>query len=1044
MASMADLASYLDIPIFSWVSNMPELDDKVTKSTLVRAVAPISSLSDILLFFCAKMNWYKLAMISTADEKSMSMSGFYRSKLKDNGNDFRLTRDFNMVDVIAKEEDIKFLYSEIKKEARVIVLVIPIAQLRRYLVIADKMGMAGGDYQFLFTERTIPNEQLYLTLKSVAFWQRGDQDDKHAQRGFHSLLYFSYPSMIFWLEDAGTDAAQRVFGSDPDIPKAAATPDRFAKFLYDSFYLYALAFNQSMSNSSSVPTGRSIFQNSCDQRFMGKSGRFLTDNKADRRGSYYIWDMGEDSIFRKVFVAKYDTIQKTLQLDVMGNILWGNSRKYLTSKGTYYVPPDTPPCGFSNEHCQQDYLATELTATLIVLVMLAAVIAFLVIFRWWRKERALYETHWKVKYSVLDFDVSRGPLSQHNMITESQTSGHVMEQQDGSDDQSYSSASTSLARRDNMLMIAQMFTLVARYRGDLVSVRKINKKSIKEDKNLLREMQMMKALKHTNLATFYGACTEAPHVCVLWEYCSKGSLQDVLNNSDIRLEALFQFSIAVDIATGLHYLHNSELGVHGNLRASNCVIDSRWVAKLTDFGLRRFRRGEKRGEGVSDDKYYSDLLWTAPEVLRSVLKSAAPVMTKEADIYSLGIVLKQVLCKNSAYSDELVVYTSQEIVNKVAHPLETTPGAVMRPHIPEEFPEQTILMLCFKRLIASCWHEDPTTRPNIKRVASKMKKISPLRSSSVLDNMLALMERYSTRLEDLVSERTLQLEEEKRKTDMLLYRMLPRKVADDLKRGEHVQAEAFQGVTIYFSDIVGFTTLASESQPMEIVEMLNRLYSHFDDIISEFDVYKVETIGDAYMVVSGCPTVNESHASVMARAALSLLDSVLTFVIPHRPEEQLRIRIGLNSGPVVAGVVGNTMPRYCLFGNTVNLASRMESQGLPLRIQASSFTYDLIKDNEEFKLEARGSVEIKGKGLMTTYWLTRQANQALAAEDNSPALQSPPKSTAGSWGDLRNRQDDRQTGHGKSPVLVGVKGAGDCIVTEKSVTNLDLTRDQQV
>ncbi|CAL1535779.1 unnamed protein product, partial [Lymnaea stagnalis] len=140
-----------------------------------------------------------------------------------------------------------------------------------------------------------------------------------------------------------------------------------------------------------------------------------------------------------------------------------------------------------------------------------------------------------------------------------------------------------------------------------------------------------------------------------------------------------------------------------------------------------------------------------------------------------------------------------------------------------------------------------------------------------------------------------------------------RKVADDLKAGQNVQAEAFQDVTIYFSDIVGFTTLAGESTPMEIVEMLNLLYSQFDNIIQNFNVYKVETIGDAYMTVCGVPEPNPDHAPVMADMSLALLDSVIHFVIPHRPHNQLRIRIGLNSGPVVAGVVGNTMPRYCLF-----------------------------------------------------------------------------------------------------------------------------------
>ncbi|GFO41584.1 guanylate cyclase [Plakobranchus ocellatus] len=646
----------------------------------------------------------------------------------------------------------------------------------------------------------------------------------------------------------------------------------------------------------------------------------------------------------------------------------------------------------NNKNKKDNDETSALTVVITVgLAMLAAVIAFFILFRWWKRERALSETSWKVKFTDLDFDVSRGPLSQNNMTSTSRGSTHPSDP-DMSDNNSSNTMDTmtnpSSTRRDNMLMIVQMFTVVgvgnvARLRGDLVAVRKINKKSVKEDKSLLKEMRKMKLLKHTNLATFHGACIEAPNVCVLWEYCSKGSIEDILNNADIKLEALFQFSLAVDIASGLTYLHNSELGVHGNLRASNCVVDSRWVAKLTDFGNRCFRKGEKRAEDSSDDKHYSKLLWTAPEVLRAILNKSVPVMTKESDIYSLGVVFKQLLNKNGAYAEDLVNSTPKEIIHKVANP---ELDKLMRPHMAEEFQEHTVLMLNFKRLVVSCWAEDPLLRPNIKKIASRMRKISPLKSNGVLDNMLALMERYSNRLEDLVSERTLQLEEEKRKTDTLLYRMLPRKVADNLKRGENVQAEAFACVTVYFSDIVGFTTLASESQPMEIVEMLNLLYSHFDDVISNYDVYKVETIGDAYMVVSGCPNKNEDHASVMAHTSLALLNSVKTFIIPHRPHDQLKIRIGLNSGPVVAGVVGNTMPRYCLFGNTVNLASRMESHGLPLKIQASATTYELLKDSVEFTFEPRGDIDVKGKGQMATYWLYSRTTITLEPPSLGDAL----------------------------------------------------------
>ncbi|XP_055899880.1 atrial natriuretic peptide receptor 1-like isoform X2 [Biomphalaria glabrata] len=866
----------------------------------------------------------------------------------------------------------------------------------------------------------------------------------------HNLLYFTYHYVLEWSlnTSASIEAANRRFGSNPKFPKPIE-PDKYSRFLYDAVYLFALAFNETYWNNLSF-TGQNIYNASKNKIFQGQTGRFLTNNKADRQSSFLIWDMNKKNVFQQAVITRY-SVNGQITWDMKAPILWGNGKQYNDSNSSSdFIPLDSPRCGFNSELCVPDNLVEVVAPPIVVSIMLAAIIIFLIIYRWWKKERELYETMWKVKYTDLNFNIARGPISQ----TAISTLGSKQSLNESDNRSEYSTGNVSgysNMRTDNMLMISQMFTLVARLNGDQVAVKKVRKKSIREDKLLLKEMKIMKSLKHTNLATFHGACTEAPNICVLWEYCSKGSLEDILHNTDIKLESMFQFSIALDICTGLNYLHTSELGQHGHLKTSNCVVDSRWVAKLTDFGLQRFKKGEKPAEDTSNDKYYTDLFWTAPEVLRCILNNMKHLETKEADIYSLGIVLKQLLCKNTAYSEELNTMTAKEIILQVANC--NKDSILLRPFINSEFPEHQAVMMSFVSLIRCCWSENPTERPTVKRVLNTMKRLSPLKMTGVLDNMLALMERYSTRLEDLVSERTIQLEEEKRKTETLLYRMLPRKVADDLKAGQHVQAEAFQDVTIYFSDIVGFTTLAGESTPMEIVEMLNLLYSQFDNIIQNFNVYKVETIGDAYMTVCGCPEPNSEHAPVMADMSLALLDSVIHFVIPHRPNNQLRIRIGLNSGPVVAGVVGNTMPRYCLFGNTVNLASRMESQGMPQCIQISYFTYELLKKYPDFIMVPRGLVEIKGKGKMPTYWLKGRCSTMqlhLETDDISrlangvspiPPKEDNDKPNIGASSIAFQSQENRTanqiqpTSHENNPVLPVAAQLNDC--TPPHITTLD-------
>uniref|UniRef100_G3PRL3 guanylate cyclase n=1 Tax=Gasterosteus aculeatus aculeatus TaxID=481459 RepID=G3PRL3_GASAC len=221
------------------------------------------------------------------------------------------------------------------------------------------------------------------------------------------------------------------------------------------------------------------------------------------------------------------------------------------------------------------------------------------------------------------------------------------------------------------------------------------------------------------------------------------------------------------------------------------------------------------------------------------------------------------------------------------------------------------------------------------------------------------------------------LETEKEKTETLLYAMLPRHIANQLKDGRSVKAGEFEVCTILFSDVVTFTSICAACEPIHIVHMLNSMYSKFDRLTSIHDIYKVETIGDAYMVVGGVPVPTKSHAHRVANFALGmrLAAREVTNPVTGKP---IQIRVGLHTGPVLAGVVGEKMPRYCLFGDSVNTASRMESHGVPDHIHLSTSTYSALKDNG-FSIQERGQIEIKGKGQMTTYFLI---GNLLVSEDS--------------------------------------------------------------
>ena len=209
------------------------------------------------------------------------------------------------------------------------------------------------------------------------------------------------------------------------------------------------------------------------------------------------------------------------------------------------------------------------------------------------------------------------------------------------------------------------------------------------------------------------------------------------------------------------------------------------------------------------------------------------------------------------------------------------------------------------------------------------------------------------------------VDHELKRSEALLLNILPAPIAAQLKTNPGTIAESFEQVTVLFADIVGFTKLSAVSPGAEIVEMLNDIFSRFDRIAAKHGLEKIKTIGDAYMVVGGLPTPRHDHAEAVVQMALDMAEAIKGAKAQAR--SKIEIRIGIHSGPVVAGVIGEQKFAYDLWGDTVNTASRMESHGLPGQIQISDQTADLVHDF--FELESRGTIEVKGKGEIKTWWV---------------------------------------------------------------------------
>uniref|UniRef100_A0A8C4Y5Z2 Guanylate cyclase n=1 Tax=Gopherus evgoodei TaxID=1825980 RepID=A0A8C4Y5Z2_9SAUR len=858
------LASHWNIPWFGFVGQGAKLDNADLYDTYVKLVSPLQRIGEVLHKSLQYFGWKYVGLFggssdASTGEKIDELWTSVENQLQVNITITAKVR-YNTEDPSLHQENLKYISSV----ARIIVLICSSSDVRSIMLEAKLLGLVNGKFVF-------------FVLQQDDFLKEALSREKNS-----SVLEAYQPVFLISLNPYGgytmySDFLKQVYEKLKGQPFYSSLSSEeevssYSAYLHDAVLLYALSVREILKEGKDISDGQLQFALVANQ-VPGVTGLVYIDESGERWMEYSVYCLqkaGNSSQF--VPILNYDVKRKTIRY-----------------------------CGFFSTSiwlgiiCIMSLTGTPMTVLIVVLLVTVSGAASIMMFlkiQERKLQKQMDDIWWKINYNDIIM------LKDHKVKQDLEIPG------------------ITLVINDTLREGIHKFVIILAINHAFVM--KLEKFTYsKVHKPLCFQMR---ELRHENLVAFFGICTEIPNICIITEYCKKGSLKDILN-SDIELDWVFKLSLAYDIVNGMLFLHRSSLNSHGNLKPTNCLVDSRMQVKLCGFGLWEFKYGKKYR--VITEKN-TNLYWTAPELLRM---GEFPFHgTQKGDVYSFAIIMRELIYNNEDGPFQDLNKEAEEIINRLMDPTGLVP---LRPSLSTE--------KCSERII------------------------SMLRTFSLTClRMIPDIHCYANHLEDVVEERTAQLVAEKKKTDKLLSAMLPSFIREQLIAGKSVEPESFDSVTVFFSDIVGFTNLCSLSNPLQVVNLLNDLYSLFDNIIKTYDVYKVETIGDAYMVASGLPIRNGmKHVEEIATMSLHFLSAMIPFKIGHMPEEKLKLRIGINTGPVVAGVVGITMPRYCLFGDTVNTASRMESTSLPLRIHVSTTTANALQSIGGYDLQERGTITVK-------------------------------------------------------------------------------------
>ncbi|XP_055335687.1 atrial natriuretic peptide receptor 1-like [Paramacrobiotus metropolitanus] len=899
-------------------STTPQINDRTANPTWISVAR--TNYPAMTLLFCEillRFNW--VTFMTILDFGSEEIYRVYSDEMnKDSlatiGQGPILRENIN----VTAGYNFEHLLKSIRTQTRVVIFFGNGQAVRSFLVAAQKANMTNGEYVYMALEIMI-NKKAYGRMH----WKYEDENDQIAFQAFQSLLLMR-PADIHESPRARSDLAQRFMAhTERDFSYTYSIEDEPFPLMLSSYYavrILAEVMNDLRSDGCEHPyhDGSYLAKQFLNRTFDRNISEIYMDANGSRHIDLYMWRFDENGT-QKAFLCKR----------AIGNppLVQLYDLRYWAGNGTW-PPLNEPKCGYNTEPGKICYPNGTSVTSLAVSGALVVCVVTVCIAIWFvkRSNSMALTVWWRIDQSKIEFPTRCSGYDSRFTAPKPQ----AQDTHHSSFDQACKYVSAKLKGLD-----VTIEELAVAMDGNVID-------HIASTRNVLHYMEKLRTFNHPHVARFYGITmlgnSRSSQIGVITDRAGRGCLYDVFKGL-ISLDMTLISSLVNDFLQGVMCIHSTSLEYHGCLCGYHCHVDKHFTLKISGLINSRLQNSICSFQESYIHTGFCRHLWKKEEV-------SSIEWNQKGDVYATCVVLWELLTTQKFTCIDDCNQSCPEFLHGSLH------------------------------IFNICWQDSVMSRPSIKQLRGKLAETSeifstPNGSANFIDKVQNRLSDYTRELEYEVNLRTKNLMEEMAKCNELVAQLFPRWVASMIRAGNTVPAEHFECVSVMFTQLCGFSQLMQKSSPKVLMDMIDQVESHMDRVISLFsdDIYKVEVVEDCYLMASGLVVENGNrHVQVTADLAVMILQTAPTLCA--QPNLQwLQLKSGIHSGPCAAGVVGFRRLRYCLFGDTVNTASRMCTPGTPNRTQVSHFTAALLQETSRFDIEYRGITSVKGKEHMKTYWL---------------------------------------------------------------------------